>query len=86
MENKLYVGNLSFRMSKEELADTFAEFGTVVDSHIVFDRMTNRSKGFGFIEMETEDMAKAAIAELDGKEIQGRPLRVSVAQPRQPRD
>lgn len=85
MTNKLYVGNLSFSMSEEELANEFAQFGTVNDAHIVFDRMTNRSKGFAFVEMEDADAAQAAIEGLNGREIKGRALRVSEAQPRAPR-
>lgn len=85
MSNKLYAGNLNFNITEDELADVFAEFGNVVDVHIVFDRYTNRSKGFGFVEMETAEEAQAAIAGLEGKEVMNREIRVSEAKPRAPR-
>ncbi len=81
----IYVGNLSYRMDDQDLEKVFAEFGSVVSSKIINDRETGRSKGFGFIEMETADAGKAAIEDLDGKEVEGRSLKVNEARPREPR-
>lgn len=77
---QIYVGNMNYGMSEENLKDVFAAYGEVVSTKIIIDRDTGRSKGFGFVEMSTEDEARAAIAELDGKEVSGRNLRVSEAQ------
>ncbi len=82
---KLYVGNLSFSTTEDELKDAFTAFGTVDTVNIINDRDTGRSKGFGFIEMNNDEEAKAAIAELDGKELGGRNLRVNEARPREDR-
>jgi cold-inducible RNA-binding protein len=79
MKNKLYVGNISFQLDEDGLSNAFSEFGTVKSSKIIMDRDTGRSKGFGFIEMENEEQAESAISNLDGKEVSGRPLRVSLA-------
>jgi cold-inducible RNA-binding protein len=79
---KIYVGNLSYSMSSETLRAAFEEFGTVNSAEVVVDRNTNRSRGFGFVEMENEDEAKAAIAGLDGKDLEGRPVKVNEARPR----
>ena len=77
---QIYVGNMNYGMSEEDLKDAFTAYGEVVSTKIIIDRDTGRSKGFGFVEMSTEDEARAAIAELDGKEVSGRNLRVSEAQ------
>lgn len=77
---QIYVGNMNYGMSEEDLKDVFTAYGEVVSTKIIIDRDTGRSKGFGFVEMSTEDEARAAIAELDGKEVSGRNLRVSEAQ------
>jgi cold-inducible RNA-binding protein len=79
---KIYVGNLSYSMGSDALRAAFEEFGTVNSAEVVVDRNTNRSRGFGFVEMENEDEAKAAIAGLDGKELEGRPVKVNEARPR----
>lgn len=79
---KLYVGGLSYDVTKEELEKIFSEHGTVSDAIIITDRDTNRSKGFGFVEMENSDEADNAIKELDGKSIQGRNIRVNEARPK----
>ncbi len=79
MAKKIYVGNLSFSTTEDSLSDTFGQFGEVVSSVIVTDRYTGRSRGFGFVEMEDENAADAAITALDGKELDGRNLRVNVA-------
>lgn len=77
---QIYIGNMNYGMSEEDLKDVFTAYGEVVSTKIIIDRDTGRSKGFGFVEMSTEDEARAAIAELDGKEVSGRNLRVSEAQ------
>ena len=81
----IYVGNLSFRTDDEELREIFAEFGDVSSAKVVIDRETDRSRGFGFVEMDNDDEAKAAIEALDGAEVGGRNLRVNEAKPRERR-
>ena len=78
----IYVGNLSFDMNDAELRQTFEEFGEVSSATILKDRYTGRSRGFGFVEMSDDDEGKKAIAELSGKEINGRALKVDEARPR----
>ena len=78
----IYVGNLSWQMTDEDLNTLFAEYGTVSSAKILKDKMNGRSKGFGFVEMEDEEAAKAAIAGLNENEIQGRKLIVNESQPR----
>ena len=85
MANKLFVGSLAFSATDDDLAAFFASAGTVLSAKVVMDRDTNRSKGFGFVEMSTDDEAKNAIAQLDGKELNGRPVNVSEARPREDR-
>ena len=82
-ENKLYVGNLSFNTTEEQLAQLFSGFGTVGKSSLVTDRETGRSRGFGFVEMSTDQEAKAAISALDGQMHEGRALTVNVARPKE---
>lgn len=82
MGNKLYVGNLSYNVGDSELQELFSTFGTVSSAKVITDRDTGRSKGFGFIEMGTNDEANAAIAALNGKEIDGRALTVNEAKPK----
>ena len=79
MNNKLYVGNLSFRLEESQLESVFAPFGTVKSVKIITDFETGRSRGFGFVEMETEEEAQASIEKLDGSEFEGRTLRVNIA-------
>jgi len=79
----LYVGNINYNATAEDLKPLFAEYGEVLSVKIINDRETGRSKGFGFVEMESG--ADAAIEELDGKDFQGRRLRVNEARPRAPR-
>ena len=81
----IYVGNISFTLSEEELQETFAQYGQVKSAKIIMDRETGRPKGFGFVEMNSEDEGNAAIEGLDGTDVSGRPLQVNVARPRQPR-
>ena len=85
MSTKLYVGNLSFDTSSEQLETLFAEVGTVQSASVVEDRETGRSRGFGFVEMSTKEEAQAAISALDGKECDGRNLKVNEAKPRENR-
>lgn len=80
--NKIYVGNLPYSASESELEDLFAQFGKIVSVNVIKDKYTGRSKGFGFIEFEGEEQAKAAVS-LDGNDMDGRPLRVSVAREQQ---
>lgn len=79
MSSKLFVGNLSFQISDMELNDVFKEHGEVASAKVVVDRRTGRSRGYGFVEMTTEDNAKKALEALNGKEVSGRPINVSYA-------
>jgi RNA recognition motif-containing protein len=83
---KLYVGNLSFETSGENLQQMFAEVGTVESSAVVEDRETGRSRGFGFVEMSSKEEGAAAIAQFNGKELHGRALNVNEAKPRENRN
>jgi RNA recognition motif-containing protein len=81
----IYVGNLSFNTSERELEAAFAAYGEVASARIATDRDTNRPRGFGFVEMPSQAEAEAAIAGLNGKELQGRTLTVNEARPREDR-
>ncbi|MFW5770062.1 MAG: RNA recognition motif domain-containing protein [Spirochaetota bacterium] len=81
----IYVGNLSYNMTDEDLEKLFQEFGTVSEGKIITDRDTGRSKGFGFVEMPNQAEGDEAIKELDGKEIDGRNIKVNVAKPKEDR-
>ena len=81
---RLYVGNLAFATTNDELKAAFEAFGTVDSATVIMDRETGRSKGFGFVDMNNEE-AKAAIAGLDGKDLGGRNVRVNEARPREDR-
>jgi len=85
MATKLFVGSLAFSATDDDLAQFFASAGTVVSAKVVIDRDTNRSKGFGFVEMSSDAEAKKAIEQLDGKELSGRAINVSEARPREDR-
>ncbi len=85
MSMKLYVGNLSFQTSSQELEDLFAGIGTVESATVVEDRETGRSRGFGFVEMANAEDGEKAIAELNGKEFGGREIKVNEAKPREDR-
>jgi len=85
MSTKLYVGNLSFNTSISDLEKMFGESGTVQSANIIEDRETGRSRGFGFVEMSSKEEAQAAIAAFDGKEIDGRNLKVNKAKPQERR-
>jgi RNA recognition motif-containing protein len=82
MSTKLYVGNLSFQTEEHDLREYFGQHGTVVSVNIITDRDTGRSRGFGFVEMDSDDAAQAAIKALDGQELEGRQLKVNIAKPR----
>jgi len=81
----IYVGNLSFKATDDDLRQTFGEFGEVASASIITDRATGRSRGFGFVEMPNDEEASAAIAGLNGKEVMGRNLTVNEARPREER-
>ena len=85
MAKKLYVGGLSYNTTDATLKDTFAAAGTVESATIIIDKMTNRSKGFGFVEMSTDEEAQKAIEMFDGKELDGRSIKVNEAKPMEPR-
>lgn len=85
MAKKLYVGGLSYDTTEETLKSTFAECGAVETAVIIKDRDSGRSKGFGFVEMSSEDEAKKAIETLNGKELDGRTIIVNEARPQEPR-
>ncbi|HRN96113.1 MAG TPA: RNA-binding protein [Candidatus Levybacteria bacterium] len=82
---KLFVGGLPYAMNDQALNDLFAEYGTVTSAVVITDRSTGQSKGFGFVELEDDAMAQKAIEELNGKDVEGRSIAVSVARPREER-
>jgi len=81
----IYVGNLSYEMSEDELRDAFSAYGEVSSVKILMDRETGRSRGFGFVEMPSQSEGEAAVAQLNGKDVSGRALRVNEARPRESR-
>ena len=81
----IYVGNLSYSLDESELREAFAAFGEVSSVKVLMDQETGRSRGFGFVEMPNQDEAEAAVAEINGKEVGGRALRVNEARPREAR-
>jgi len=85
MSKKLYVGNLAFQTTSQDLQQLFAQAGTVESANVIEDRDTGRSKGFAFVEMSTEDEAASAIGQFNGKEVAGRALKVNEARPRENR-
>lgn len=85
MAKKLYVGGLSYSTTEDTLKQTFAQAGNVETASIIMDRATNRSKGFGFVEMSTDEEAAKAIEMFNGKELDGRTLTVNEARPMTPR-
>ncbi|MBI2082316.1 MAG: RNA-binding protein [Deltaproteobacteria bacterium] len=86
MGKKLYVGNLPYSIRDEELQQLFAPMGTVVSAQVIMDRYSGRSKGFGFVEMSTDEEALRAVSELNGKDHSGRALTVNEARPKEQRD
>lgn len=85
MNNKLFVGNLSFNTSENDLQDMFAAHGTVTEANLMMDRATGRPRGFGFVTMSTSDEAQSALTALNGQTVDGRALTVNVARPREER-
>jgi RNA recognition motif-containing protein len=85
MSTKLYVGGIPYTSTEQSMKDAFSKAGTVLSSSIIIDRMTGRSKGFGFIEMENDEAAQAAINMWNGMDFEGRKLTVNVARPLEPR-
>src|SRR5262252_2763261 len=85
MSAKLFVGNLSFNITENDLQDAFAAHGTVVEANLMMDRATGRPRGFGFVTMSTPEEAQKAIDALHGKELGGRALTVNIARPREER-
>lgn len=86
MGKKIYVGNLSYDTTDEGLNKLFAEFGTVESAQVITDKFSGRSKGFGFVEMSSDSEATEAISKLDGKEVDGRAIKVNEARPKAPRE
>jgi cold-inducible RNA-binding protein len=86
MANKLFVGSLAWTATDDDLAQFFAAAGTVASAKVIVDRETNRSKGFGFVEMSTDEEAKVAVDTLNGKDLAGRPVAISEARPQAPRE
>jgi len=85
MSTKLFVGNLSFKTTENDLSDAFSAHGTVVEANLMMDRMSGRPRGFGFVTMSTAEEAQKAIDALHGRELDGRALTVNVARPREER-
>jgi RNA recognition motif-containing protein len=85
MGSKLYVGNLSYNTNSSDLEQLFSQYGTVQSAEVISDRETGRSKGFGFVQMGSDDEAQAAIAALNGQQHDGRNLTVNEAKPKEPR-
>jgi RNA recognition motif-containing protein len=85
MSNKLFVGNLSFKTTENDLQEAFSAHGTVVEANLMMDRMSGRSRGFAFVTMSTADEAEKAIQALHGAQLDGRELTVNVARPREDR-
>ena len=83
MNNKLFVGNLSFDVTENDLQDAFAAFGSVTETNLMMDRVTSRPRGFAFVTMSTDEEAQKAIDGLNGKELSGRALSVNIARPRE---
>ena len=85
MSSKLFVGNLSFNTTENDLQDAFAAHGSVVEANLMMDRMTGRARGFGFVTMSTPEEAEKAIAAMNGAQMDGRALTVNIARPREDR-
>src|SRR2546428_11324786 len=82
MGRRLYVGNLAWTVTDQDLKDVFSEAGKVDSSQVIMDRATNRSRGFGFVEMARDEAAETAVKKLNGRDVKGRPIRVNEAQAR----
>ena len=85
MAKKLYIGGVSYNTTQQGLQEAFEKFGKVVSAQVIMDKMTNQSRGFGFVEMSDDAAAKKAIAELDGATIEGRNIKVMEAKPKEDR-
>lgn len=85
MSKKLYVGSLSYSTTDESLKDAFSAYGTVESATVIVDKMSGRSKGFGFVEMSSEAEAQSALEQMNGKELDGRQIKVSEARPQEER-
>lgn len=85
MATKLFVGNLDYTVTSDELRDLFSQAGTVADAVVITDKMSGRSRGFGFVEMSSDEEAKAAIEKLNGADLKGRKINVNEARPLTPR-
>lgn len=86
MATKLFIGSLAWATTDESLSALFSQVGTVTSARVITDRATGRSKGFGFVEMSTDEEAQKAVAELNGKDLDGRAIVVNEARPMEPRD
>ncbi len=86
MSKKLYIGNLPYSVDDEKLHQHFSQFGQVESAKVITDRESGRSKGFGFVEMSSDEEANNAISQLDGQELEGRSINVSEARPQEPRE
>jgi RNA recognition motif-containing protein len=86
MGNKIYVGNLPFKIGDKELNKIFSEFGAITEAVVIKDKYSKRSKGFGFVTFESDESAENAIASMNGKEVEGRALKVSESKPREESD
>ncbi len=84
--NKLYVGNLDYAVTTDQLKELFSQAGTIIDAVVMTDKYSGRSRGYGFVEFESAEMAKKAIEMFSGKEFQGRELVVNEARPKEPRN
>ena len=84
-QNKLYVGNLSFNSTEDDITDAFSAYGTVTSVNVIMDRDTGRPRGFAFVEMGSDQEAQSAVQALDGQDLGGRNIKVNVAKPREPR-
>ena len=84
-QNKLYVGNLSFDSTEDDITDAFSAHGTVTSVNVIMDRETGRPRGFAFVEMSNDQEASSAVQGLDGRDLGGRNLKVNIAKPREPR-
>lgn len=84
-KNKLYVGNLSFSSTEDDVRDAFSAFGDVTSVNLIMDRETGRPRGFGFVEMGSDAEAASAVEAMDGQPLDGRNLKVNIAKPREPR-
>jgi cold-inducible RNA-binding protein len=85
MATRLFIGSLAWTTNDDSLKDFFSQVGTVVSANVISDRESGRSKGFGFVEMSSDEEAKAAVEQLNGKDLDGRPIVVSEARPREDR-